>query len=188
MTGDAAVPVVVVDVANSLTWHGSPWNVPVELTHHDARSVTVLDGHELPAMAPPHALLFVCLHLFREGWFERTIRTKDISLAQFADVALAWQSLDPLQRQELAAIVRDCGLEEPMAWVTAHTDSLFGDSMTEDLGLVEVATPTWLSSARSVGGVTLHWHGTMRERLRFSGSLDLSLTNLWQSEGRVHHQ
>lgn len=173
LTGDAAVPVVVVDVANSLTWHGSPWEVPVKLTHDGARPAAVLDGRELPAMAPPHAFLFICLHLFREGWFERTIKTKDLSLAQFADVALAWRSLGPLERRELAAIVHEYGLEEPVAWVTAHTDSLFGDSMTGQLGLAEAATPAWLSSARSSGGMTLHWPGTMRARLRSSGSLEL---------------
>lgn len=173
LTGDAAVPVVAVDVANSLTWHGSSWEVPVQVVHRAARRVAVMEGTELPAMAPHHTLLFLALHLFREGWFERTIRTKDLSLAQFADVSLAWRRLDSSDRQELAMLISEYQLEEPIGWVTAHTDSIFGDSMTETLGLSEVATPSWISSARGRTGAILHWTGTMRERLRASGPLEL---------------
>ncbi|MFE7504653.1 nucleotidyltransferase family protein [Promicromonospora sp. NPDC057488] len=175
LTGDVAVPVVVIDVANSLTWHGSPWDVPVHLVQEPAVLVPVREGDCLPAMAPPHSLLFLCLHLFREGWFEGTIRLKDISLAQFADISLAWRQLSGPERQELGRLIHHHGLQEPLAWATAHTDSIFGDMMTEELDLSEYATADWLSSARGRGEDVLHWSGTMRERLRANGHLVLQV-------------
>lgn len=173
LTDDLAVPVVVVDVANSLTWHGSPWEVPVESVHGSAVRTEVHGMGSLSAMSPAHALLFVCLHLFREGWFERTILTKDLSLAQFADIAVAWHRLDGPGRRELADLVVTHGLQEPVSWATAHTDSLWNLSITADLGLHEAATPEWLTSARSGTGARLRWHGSMRDRLRSTTDLVL---------------
>ncbi|WP_399933767.1 nucleotidyltransferase family protein [Streptomyces kanamyceticus] len=165
LTEDICVPHVSVDVANSLTWHGSAWQVPMRRVVERIAPVPVIGG-VLPALSTPHAFLFLCLHVFREGWLQRTIVTKDLALSQFADILRQWRRSSPEVRRDVGAAVAEFGLAEPMAWVCAHTDALFGAGILEELGLTAQADPRWQASAQGAGGRRLTWHGDMRRRLR----------------------
>ena len=166
LTEDTCVPVVCVDVANSFTWHGCPWQVPVDKVLARIESTPVGPGATLPALSPADMFLFLCLHLFREGWVERTIRTKDVSLAQFADIARQWRRASTVTRERVAEETREFGLSAPIAWVCAHADQLFATSMVDELGLRATATRAWLASAQGSSGLALCWPGDMERRLR----------------------
>ncbi|WP_069867506.1 nucleotidyltransferase family protein [Streptomyces malaysiensis] len=168
LTDDICVPHISVDVANSLTWHGSRWQVPMRQVIERIETVPVLNGSTLPALSAPHAFLFLCLHVFREGWLQRTIVTKDLALSQFADILRQWRRSSPDLRRDIQAAIEEFGLAEPMAWVCGHTDALFRTRLLEELGLTEQADPLWSASAQGAGGQPLTWHGDMRRRLRES--------------------
>jgi hypothetical protein len=53
-----------------------------------------------------------------------------------------------------------------MAWVLAHTDSLFHFESVAMFGLEEHVTSEFLNQYRYGGGSIASWPGTMRERLR----------------------
>ncbi|WP_327341269.1 nucleotidyltransferase family protein [Streptomyces europaeiscabiei] len=165
LTDDICVPHVSVDVANSLTWHGSAWQVPMGRVVERIAPVPVTGG-ALPALSTPHAFLFLCLHVFREGWLQRTIVTKDLALSQFADVLRQWQRSSPEARGEVTAAVAEFGLAEPMAWVCGHVDALFDAGILAELDLTARTDPLWQASAQGAGGQRLAWHGDMRRRLR----------------------
>lgn len=173
LTGNPGVPVIALDVANSLTWHQSEWDVPVDRVLAAVVSQGFPGSGTLPTMPPVHTFLFLCLHLFREAWFQRTIQAKDVSLAQFADIERQWRRSDHPTRRAVAAAVHEFHLELPIAWVCAHTDRLLGSGTCAELGLADRASPAWLASARGPGGRELHWHGSMRERLRDTRPLRL---------------
>ncbi|MER6691794.1 nucleotidyltransferase family protein, partial [Streptomyces minutiscleroticus] len=65
LTPDPVLPYIAVDVANSLTWHTSSWQVPMEDVLTELRSVETGPGKYLDALMPHYAFLFTCLHLFR---------------------------------------------------------------------------------------------------------------------------
>lgn len=166
-TGDPVVPYVAVDVANSLTWFDSPWQVPVGPCLERARPHP-LPGVDaaVPALDPATHFLFTALHLFREGWFENSIQSgTDVSLAKFSDLHHAWAAWGPEIRDELRAMLDRFGLHEPVLWVLEHLDRTFGTGVCEDLGLAGRVTEEWLHSAKPGTGPLLHWRGTMRQRL-----------------------
>jgi len=166
LTGDICMPDVSIDVANDLTWHGSEWRVPMEAVLADVVTVSVGGGVTLPTLSPVHTFLFLCLHVFREGWIERTARGKDVSLAQFVDIARHWERLTPRTRGDVAATVARFGLGDPIAWVCGHLDALFGMTVVDALGVAAHRRPEWLASAGAGPGRRLRWSGDMRERLR----------------------
>lgn len=157
--------VIAIDVANSLTWHRSTWQVPMAEALEGTRQVSAPDGQvTLPTLASPYHFLFVVLHLFREAWFTETVgRGKDM-LYKFADILWSWH-VDPGLRTSLPALIARHKLEQPVAWVLIHTDRAFGTSLAQDLGLEAAVSEEWLASAYGPGGVELVWTGTMRERL-----------------------
>lgn len=166
LVDDICVADIAVDVASSLTWHGSTWQVPMDLAMADLTPATVLDDVILPTLSPVYSFLFLCLHLFREGWIERTIKAKDVSLAQFADIARQWQRSSPEVQSHIETVIKALGLERPIAWPCGHTDALFGTRIVEVLGLTEYASPEWLATAQGAGERKLRWSGDMRRRLR----------------------
>ncbi|MGW1845545.1 nucleotidyltransferase family protein [Streptomyces sp. NPDC001966] len=166
LVDDLCVPHISVDVANSLTWHGSAWHVPLGPVMAQRETVNVLGGTPLPTLSPTHCFLFLCLHLFREAWVQRTVQTKDVSLAQFADIARQWRRSSPQTRRRVAESVATWELAGPVAWVCAHTDALLGTEMVAGLGLAAAADPAWLASGQGGSGRRLTWSGDMRERLR----------------------
>jgi hypothetical protein len=166
LTPGEVVSHVVLDVAMHFLWHDAPWNVPVgealrQRVHHD-----VGYGVSLPALDPVHDFLFLCLHVFREGWRIGHLARKDVKLAQFADVARHWPTVCAGREDDIGKAIHNYGLRSPIAWVTGHTDALFGTDLTARLGLTAVANPAWLNSACRSAGTYLAWTGTMDDRLQ----------------------
>ncbi|MFF5563242.1 nucleotidyltransferase family protein [Streptomyces sp. NPDC012623] len=174
LTGDLCVPDVAVDVANSLTWHGSEWQVPMDAVMDGVVPTAVTDEVTVPTLSPVHTFLFLCLHVFREGWTVRTARRKDVSLAQFVDILRHWTQQPPEIRAAVATAVGAYGLADPIAWVGAHTDTLFGSRIVEELELAAHAGPEWLASAGGGPGRRLVWSGDIRERLRTPAPCDFT--------------
>ncbi|MER5431783.1 nucleotidyltransferase family protein [Streptomyces sp. NPDC002588] len=163
---DPVVPCIAVDVANSLTWHHSSWQVPMDDVLADLRAVDLGADTRLPALSSWHSFLFTCLHLFREGWTQRTAELKDVSLAQFADVLREWERASGPVRSRIARETAEHGLEQPLAWVCGHTDALFGTRITEELRLGGQATRRWLAAMLGSDGRIRQWSGDMEHRLR----------------------
>ncbi|MFI5758499.1 nucleotidyltransferase family protein [Streptomyces sp. NPDC051569] len=167
---DPVMPYTVIDVANSLTWHGSPWQVPMDTVMSRTRTVERRDGESVPALSAGDSFLFTCLHLFREGWLDRFARAKGLSLSQFGDVLREWTRLTRDERRALAGEIAALGLAEPVAWVSGHTDAVFGSDITAGLGLGEYANEAWLAGAMGANGKPLRWSGDMRAWLTGRGT------------------
>jgi hypothetical protein len=159
---DVAVPGMNVDVALSLTWARSAWQVPLADALAVTQPVDTRDGR-FPTLVPPYQLLFVVLHLFREAWFELTMAR--IRLSQFRDVWHGWTALSAGERAELARIVARHGVEPPVGWVLGHADRLFGSASVSELGLDE-PDDDWLHSYTGRGDRLGRWSGDMSDRLR----------------------
>lgn len=160
----------VVDVALSLTWHGSQWQIGVGDALDEVQVVGCgipAGSVELLALPQEYDLIFHVLHLFREGWFERTVVAKDVRLSQFADVVRGWEALDPVARERFVNLIRSSGVELPVAWVLCHADAVFGSNMADECGLASYGTREWLSCMSGQGGY-LRWDGDMEQRLRKS--------------------
>jgi hypothetical protein len=164
VTGDDAQPYFVVDVAFSLTWFNSGWSIPTERALADRGRVDVHDGR-LPVLDPVFDFLFLCLHLFREGWLATTIAVKDLRLAQFADIYRHWERLSRRRGREVKQVIDRFGLHAPIGWVAGHTDVIFNTAIVRSLGLEEYTCADWLGSACARPGTYLQWAGTMGQRL-----------------------
>lgn len=173
LTSDPRIPFVAVDVANSLTWASAPWQIPTEAALETIEWMG--DDAALPRMTWTYVFLFLVLHLFREGWFiEQMQRDMNVSLARFADVYLTWRRhrSDVLQGG-FEAVVRDYGLEQPVTWVLAHADEVFGSNMLERTGLQAFADDDWLRSLRDLDGSWARCATDMNGRLRARNQLRL---------------
>ncbi len=166
LTGDPVVPCVHMDVANSLTWHESPWEVPVEdaLTSHV--EFETAEGGRLPCFAPAHQFLFTALHLYREAWFSRWVAwEQDVNLAKFVDMGRLWTRYGRELRESLSGLLSRATAAEPLAWVCAHTDELLGTNMLRALQLQNSLRPELLDAAQGPDGIR-HWNGSMLDRMR----------------------
>jgi hypothetical protein len=166
---DAPFPYYMVDVAYSLTWYGSVWQIPMDEVMDGIERVPVKPGRStdtLPAPAAPYRFLFLALHLFREGWFERTVRGGDVRLTQFADIVRQWRRLAPADQDHVRSLVKRYELGPALAWVCHHVDAVFGTALLAEHGdLDQFADPAWLGSVAGSDGGHLAWHGDMRRRL-----------------------
>ncbi|MGB3441079.1 MAG: nucleotidyltransferase family protein [Actinophytocola sp.] len=168
LTG-SALPHFMVDVCFSITWFGAAWQIPMSevLAETDTVTAVTLDGSvRLPVLAAPYDFIFTVMHLFREGWFQRTVLVKGLRLGQFADVRRQWQRLDAATIAGLAGLIDRHAIGPPVAWVCHHVDQLFGSDIVGSLGLGRYCDDAWLHSASAVDGSFLSWTGGMRERLR----------------------
>lgn len=171
------VPFLMVDVAFSLTWHASPWQIPTAEALDRIVEVPVTDDGAvaaLPTLHPVHEFLFAALHLFREGWVERTAVKSDVRLTQFADLLRVWRQRAAEHREAVVGRIAAHGLELPLAWACAHTDTLFGSEMTGELGLADHRDADWLRSARGADGSCRYWSGDIRKRLADPAPLHLT--------------
>ncbi|MEO3973595.1 nucleotidyltransferase family protein [Streptomyces sp. CAU 1734] len=166
---DQGVRWYVADIAFSLTWYSSGWQFPMDevLLHVD--EVHTCAGESLPALAPGYNFLFTVLHLFREGWFERTVRQKNIRLGQFADVWRLWNAMDKPQRVKLADLINWHDVAPPIAWVCHFVDQLFSSRIVDELRLAAYCDSDWLHSVGATNGGHLSWSGSIRDRLRADG-------------------
>lgn len=163
-----ALPYFVVDVCFNITWFGASWQVPMRevLARVDhVRASAFDDVVELPALTAPYDFVFTVMHLFREGWFERTAVSSPLRLGHFADVWRRWHRLTPAEVAALTELVGKHEIGPPIAWVCHHLDEMFGSSVVTCLGLDDLCDDAWLHSAGGVNGGNLAWSGDMRARI-----------------------
>lgn len=166
VTLDSRVPSMNLDFAYSLTWARSKWQIPVEDALEHLVDVPLNSG-SFPSLREDYHFLFVVLHLFREGWFVRTMH--DIALAQFRDVLWMWSSLTSRVRESVMMLIERHDLRDPVGWVLAHTDELFGAKLVSECGL-GLQDDSWLRSAATGKEEVVYWQGNMSKRLRDSPS------------------
>lgn len=167
---DPMVRHIYLDVANSLTWYGAPYQIPLEpaLAGRRMQAVPGQPGAQLPAFGPDYQFLFTVLHLLREAWIEKWMDFGyDVTLMKFGDVLRLFQQeravlCAPAFRQLLA----ETGCERPVAWVLAHLDRTFGSDCLPALGLADCVDEDWLAEVHPVQGAGRRWLGSMRERLQ----------------------
>jgi hypothetical protein len=159
-----------VDVANSLTWTNSPFDVPVEEALKDPieQSVPDLSGVSLPCFRPIYQFLFTVLHLFREAWLQKFVDFgNDVGLMKFGDVIrLIDRDRDELAAGELLRIMEAHNVTHPVAWVLRRLDQTFQTRTLELLSLEEYGDEELLAGQMSSRGYVGAWGQSMRERLQ----------------------
>jgi Uncharacterised nucleotidyltransferase len=161
---------VQIDVANSLTWTKSPFDVPVEEALADPvkQSVPGLHHGVIPCFRPTYQLLFTVLHLFREAWLQKFVDFgTDVSLMKFGDVIrLIDRDREELTGGELRRTMEAHNVTEPVAWVLRHLDETFQTKNLELLGLKKYGDEKLLASQMSSSGYVRGSGQSMRERLQ----------------------
>ncbi|MGB3239936.1 MAG: nucleotidyltransferase family protein [Geitlerinemataceae cyanobacterium] len=169
LTDDAIIRSIEVDVANSLTWTHSPFQVPIEVALAEIveQPIPGIPEVQLPCFIPKFQFLFTILHLFKEAWIEITIDMgKDVTLSKFADVIRLWNAYrEVLQTDDFVSTLEEFKIVDPVLWVLEHLDRTFKTEIVPSLGLEGRVTEEWLSSAGSKDGKVRSWRGTMRDRL-----------------------
>ncbi len=159
-----------VDIANSLTWTNSPYELPVEaaLDATADQEIPGITGVRLPCFNPVFQLAFTILHLFREAWLERWLEYEiDVNLMKFGDVIRLFDHhRDRLVGLEFVRTITTFNIVEPVVWVLEHLDRSFRANIVETLGLVGRVEESWLASAHPSRGMHRTWTGTMRQRLQ----------------------
>ncbi len=173
-TGDPVVRYLEVDIACSLTWTRSEYEVPLGPAMARRGRLTLPSAPEgVPVLAPEYVLVDGIMHLFREAFVESSLAAANaVALSGFLDVLLLWRwyrrEHDPAV---FTARVVELGLEAPAAWVLAHVDRLLGSRTVEEAGLASHADDAWLATLRRAGGGSGSWHGDMRARLERGESI-----------------
>jgi hypothetical protein len=159
-----------IDVANSLTWTKSPFDVPVEEALEDPveQPVPGMPGVGVPCFRPVYQLLFTVLHLFREAWLQKFVDFgSDVGLMKFGDVIrLVDQDREELTDGELLRIMETHNVTHPVAWVLRHLDETFHTDMLELLGLEKHGGEELLVSQMQSSAYVVAWGQSMRERLQ----------------------
>ena len=124
-----------VDVANSLTWTRSPFDVPVEEALEDPveQPVPGMPGVGLPCFCTIYQFLFTVLHLFREAWLQKFVDFgTDVGLMKFGDVIrLIDQNRNELTSGELLRIMEIQRVTHAVAWVTLWISMIRSSSPLE---------------------------------------------------------
>lgn len=159
-----------VDVANSLTWTNSPFDVPVEEALKDPieQPVPDLSGLSIPCFRPIYQFLFTVLHLFREAWLQKFVDFgNDVGLMKFGDVIrLIDRDRDKLTDGELLRIMEAHKVTHPVAWVLRRLDQTFQTRTLELLALEKYGDEELLVGQMSSRGYVGAWGQSMRERLQ----------------------
>lgn len=165
---------LVIDVANSVTWTHSEWQVPMEAVLEDLEEAeSPGSGAPLPVLGPPWQFLFTTLHLFREAWFVETAQAGKDMLYKYSDLLGLWRRHRSVLSTMVPELVGRYGLQQPVAWVLEHTDRTFGSDLAAGTGLSGAASEDFLASAVAPGGHPMRWSGTMNERLCRANRADL---------------
>ena len=168
----SVVEYIAVDFATSLTWMRSPYDVPLDIVFAE-NTTQPLDGFEdvrLPCLSPRFQFIFTILHLFREAWIERWLKTEnDVNLIKFIDVMRLWEAMrGDLDIEEFVNCIKGFEIVDPILWVLEHLDRTFHTDIVKTLGMTGLVSEEWLSSGLSPGNKKRRWRGTMRERLHSS--------------------
>jgi len=176
LVNDPIILFVAIDIANSLTWTRSPFNVPVDnaLEKISYQPVLDIEGVQLPSFSPWFQFIFTILHLFREAWFEKW--GYNVSLAKFSDVFQLWKVYKiSFQNKDFIHTLEEYGIIEPVLWVLEHLDRALNTGIISELGLRGRLSDEWLKGAYATGGGLCSWKGTMRDRLYCKYQLKVSL-------------
>ena len=161
---------IQVDVANSLTWTRSPFDVPVGEALQDPveQSVPGMPGVGVPCFRPIYQFLFTVLHLFREAWLQKFVDFgNDVSLMKFGDVVrLIDQHRDELTDGELLRTMEAHNLTDAVAWVLRRLDETFQTHTLELLGLEKHGDEERLARQMQSSGYVRASGQSMRERLQ----------------------
>jgi hypothetical protein len=161
---------VMVDVANSLTWTKSPFDVPVEEALEDPveQPVPGMPGVGLPCFRPIYQFLFTVLHLFREAWLQKFVDFgNDVSLMKFGDVIrLLDRNRAELTDGELLRTMEANSVTDAVAWVLSHMDETFNTRTLELLALEKHGSEEQLAAQMQSSGYVGAWGQSMRERLQ----------------------
>lgn len=162
--------IINVDVANSLTWTKSPFDVPVEeaLEHPVELPVPGMPGVSVPSFRPVYQFLFTVLHLFREAWLQKFVDFgNDVSLMKFGDVIrLIDYHRNELTDGELLRVMEAHGVTHPVAWVLRRMDETFQTRTLELLALEKCGDEELLASQMQSSAYVGAWSQSMRERLQ----------------------
>lgn len=162
--------IIQVDVANSLTWTKSPFDVPVEaaLQVRVEQSIPGMPGMSIPCFRPVYQFLFTVLHLFREAWLQKFVDFgTDVGLMKFGDVIrLVDRDREQLTDGELLRIMETHNVTHPVAWVLRHLDETFQTNTLELLALQRHGDENLLASQMQAGGYVRASGQSMRERLQ----------------------
>ncbi len=168
--GQPGTRMVNLDIANSLTWTRSPFEVPVEEALKDPveQAVPGIPGVTLPCFRPVYQFLFTVLHLFREAWLQKFVDFgADVGLMKFGDVIrLIERHGDELAKGELLRIIESYHVTHPVAWVLARLDEIFHTHTRELLALGSYGDEERLTAQMQASGYVDASNQSMRERLQ----------------------
>ena len=164
------VRLINVDVANSLTWTKSPFDVPVEeaLERRVEQPVPGMPGVSLPCFRPWYQFLFTALHLFREAWLQKFVDFgNDVGLMKFGDVIRLIDCYRvELSDGELLRVMETHRVTDPVAWVLRRLDDTFHTHTLELLALENHGDEQLLASQLQSSGYVRASGQSMRERLQ----------------------
>lgn len=162
--------VINIDVANSLTWTKSPFDVPVEEALKDPVQLPLpgMPGVSVPSFRPIFQFLFTVLHLFREAWLQKFVDFgNDVGLMKFGDVIrLIDSNRGELTDGELLRTMETHNVTHPVAWVLRRLDETFQTHTLEQLALEEHGDEELLASQMQSSGYVGAWGQSMRGRLQ----------------------
>jgi len=167
---EPGIRTIQVDVANSLTWTKSPFDVPVEEALEDRAEQPVpgMPGVTLPCFRPIYQFLFTVLHLFREAWLQKFVDFgTDVGLMKFGDVIrLIDQNLKELTDGKLLRIMEANHVTHAVAWVLGNTDETFHTNTLQLLALEKHGDEELLANQMHSRGYVSALGQSMRERLQ----------------------
>ncbi|MGI8890088.1 MAG: nucleotidyltransferase family protein [Chthoniobacterales bacterium] len=162
--------IVMIDVANSLTWTKSPFDVPVEeaLVNPVAQSVPGISGVSVPCFRPIYQFLFTTLHLFREAWLQKFVDFgNDVGLMKFGDVIrLLDLHRDELTDGALRRIMETHHVTHAVAWVLGRLNETFHTRSLQLLALEEFDDEQLLADQMQASGYVSAGGQSMRDRLQ----------------------
>lgn len=159
-----------VDIANSLTWTKSPFDVPVEaaLENPVKQAMPDMHGVTIPCFRPIYQFLFTVLHLFREAWLQKFVEFgTDVGLMKFGDVIrLIDRNQNELANAELMQIMQTYRVTDAVAWVLRRMDETFQTRALELLSLAQHGEEKLLASHMQSSAYVRASNQSMRERLQ----------------------
>ena len=164
------IRIINIDVANSLTWTNSPFDVPVEEALENPVQLPVqgLPDTTVPGFRPIYQFLFTVLHLFREAWLQKFVDFgNDVGLMKFGDVVrLIERNRKELTDGELRRVMEVHHVTHPVAWVLRSMDETFKTRTVELLALERHGDEEHLAPLMQSRAYVDTCGQSMRERLQ----------------------
>lgn len=159
----------------SFSWAKCPYKIDIYKAFDNIEWITINETDEtIPALSPVYHFLYIILHLYKHAWIEYLQRwDNDVNLVKFGDVYRFWNKYKPILQSNLSETIKQYDLEDPVLWTLFHTDSIFGSSIVNELGLKKSIRKKYLNSAGDYKGTIRYWRGNMRERLKSKNRSEL---------------